>query len=40
MSSLEFLAPYRLLLLLGVLALVGSYVWLHRRRPVYSARFP
>lgn len=39
MSSLEFLAPYRLLLLLAVLALVGVYVWLQRRRPVYAARF-
>ncbi len=39
MSGLEFLAPYRLLLLLAVLALVGVYVWLQRRRPVYAARF-
>ncbi len=39
MSSLEFLAPYRLLLLIVVLALVSVYVWLQRRRPVYAARF-
>ena len=37
--SLSFLAPARLLLLLVVAALLGVYLWLQRRRPVYSARF-
>lgn len=39
MSGLAFSAPWRLLLLLGVLALVAAYLWLQRRRPTYAARF-
>ena len=39
MSGLAFTAPWRLLLLLGVVALVAAYIWLQRRRPTYAARF-
>ena len=39
MSGLEFLAPVRLLLLLGVGALMLGYLLLERRRPAYAARF-
>jgi Ca-activated chloride channel family protein len=39
MRGLAFTAPYRLLLLLVVGALVGLYLWLQRRRPVFAARF-
>lgn len=39
MGGLTFTAPWRLLLLLVVAALVGGYVWLQTRRPVYAARF-
>jgi Ca-activated chloride channel family protein len=34
-----FLEPARLLLLLGVLALVAAYMWAERRRSVYALRF-
>ena len=37
--NLSFLAPVRLLLLLVVAALLGCYLLLQRRRPVYAARF-
>jgi Ca-activated chloride channel family protein len=36
---MTFLAPGRLLLLLGVLALVAAYLWAQRRRSVYALRF-
>ena len=39
MHGFAFTAPYRLLLLLAVAALVGTYVWMQARRPVYAARF-
>jgi Ca-activated chloride channel family protein len=39
MHGLAFTAPYRLLLLLVVAALVAGYVWMQSRRPVYAARF-
>ena len=39
MSALGFAAPYRLLLLLVVVALVAAYLWLQRRRPAYAVRF-
>jgi Ca-activated chloride channel family protein len=39
MHGFAFTAPWRLLLLLGVAALVGAYVWMQSRRPVYAARF-
>ena len=39
MGGLTFTAPWRLLLLLVVAALVGGYAWLQTRRPVYAARF-
>jgi Ca-activated chloride channel family protein len=38
-SGLGFAAPWRLLLLAGVLALVATYLWLQRRRPTYAVRF-
>jgi Ca-activated chloride channel family protein len=34
-----FSAPWRLLILLAVVALVAGYVWMQSRRPVYAARF-
>lgn len=37
---MTFLAPLRLWLLLGVLALLAAYVLLQRRRPTYAVRFP
>lgn len=39
MSGLGFAAPWRLLLLVGVVALVAAYLWLQRRRPTYAVRF-
>jgi Ca-activated chloride channel family protein len=39
MSGFAFTAPYRLLLLFAVAALIGGYVWLQRRRPKYAVRF-
>lgn len=39
MDGFAFTEPIRLLLLLGVAGLVGGYLWLQRRRPVYAARF-
>jgi Ca-activated chloride channel family protein len=39
MAGLAFSAPWRLLLLLVVAALIGGYLWMQRRRPVYAARF-
>ena len=39
MSGFGFTAPWRLLLLVGVLCLVAAYIWLQRRRPTYAARF-
>ena len=39
MSGLEFLAPYRLLLLIAIAGVVVAYVWLQRRRPAYAVRF-
>lgn len=39
MSGFAFTAPWRLLLLLAVVALAGAYVWMQSRRPVYAARF-
>lgn len=39
MHGFAFTEPVRLLLLLAVAALVGGYVWMQLRRPVYAARF-
>ncbi|MDT7548300.1 MAG: Ca-activated chloride channel [Actinomycetota bacterium] len=39
MSGLAFTAPYRLLLLVAVAALIAGYLWLQRRRPAYAVRF-
>jgi Ca-activated chloride channel family protein len=39
MHGFAFTAPYRLLLLLAVAALVAGYVWMQSRRPAYAARF-
>ena len=39
MSGLSFTAPWRLVLVLGVVALSAVYVWLQSRRPTYAARF-
>jgi Ca-activated chloride channel family protein len=39
MSAFAFSAPYRLLLLLAVAALVVGYVWMQSRRPKYAVRF-
>jgi Ca-activated chloride channel family protein len=39
MHGFAFTAPWRLLLLLAVAALIGAYVWMQTRRPVYAARF-
>ncbi len=39
MHGLAFTEPARLLLLIGVAALIGGYVWMQLRRPVYAARF-
>ena len=39
MDGLSFTEPVRLLLLLAIAALVGGYVWMQSRRPVYAARF-
>src|SRR5688500_12783124 len=36
---MTFQSPLWLLALLGVLALVGFYVWVQRRRQAYAARF-
>ena len=38
-DAIRFEAPVRLLVLLAVLALIGVYVWLQRRRPSYAVRF-
>ena len=39
MDGFAFTEPIRLLLLLLVAALLGGYVWMQTRRPVYAARF-
>ncbi|MDT7571752.1 MAG: Ca-activated chloride channel [Actinomycetota bacterium] len=39
MDGFAFTEPVRLLLLLVVAALVGGYLWMQLRRPVYAARF-
>ncbi|MBK5307105.1 MAG: VWA domain-containing protein [Frankiaceae bacterium] len=39
MDGFAFTEPVRLLLLLLVAALVGGYIWMQTRRPVYAARF-
>jgi Ca-activated chloride channel family protein len=39
MNGFAFTEPVRLLLLIAVAVLVGGYVWMQRRRPVYAARF-
>jgi Ca-activated chloride channel family protein len=39
MAGFAFTAPYRLLLLLAVAALIGAYLWLQSRRPTYAVRF-
>jgi Ca-activated chloride channel family protein len=39
MDGFAFTEPVRLLLLIAVAVLVGGYVWMQLRRPVYAARF-
>jgi Ca-activated chloride channel family protein len=39
MDGFAFTEPIRLLLLIAVAVLVGGYVWMQLRRPVYAARF-
>jgi Ca-activated chloride channel family protein len=39
MDGFAFTEPIRLLLLIGVALLIGGYVWMQTRRPVYAARF-
>jgi Ca-activated chloride channel family protein len=39
MAGFAFTEPIRLLLLIVVAAIVGGYIWMQSRRPVYAARF-
>jgi Ca-activated chloride channel family protein len=39
MQGFAFTEPYRLWLLLLVAAIIGGYIWMQTRRPVYAARF-